>query len=102
MLFETPEFKAGGNLFWPDFWTNAWIEPEVYGMFGVEVPWEGNPKHRVTESGQMLVDRCGSPHPPFALARPGPPLPPLSSLPPTHNSKTSFGGWGLGYCRTTS
>ncbi len=56
-LFSDPSFKAAGNLFWPDYWYNAWIDTGMYSMFGFAVPWEGNSQHHTTESGQLLLDR---------------------------------------------
>lgn len=57
-LFQDPAFRSAGNLFWPDYWYNAWIDEGIYSMFKFPVPWEGNGLHHTTESGQLLFDRC--------------------------------------------
>jgi hypothetical protein len=58
VLFEVPEFRTNGFLIWPDFWHNLWMEPAVYRLLNLSVPWEVNPKGFLSaESGQMLVDR---------------------------------------------
>ena len=57
-LFETPEFKKYGNIFWPDYWVSPeLVRPLVAREFGL--PQE--PGGFETESGQVLVDttRCG-------------------------------------------
>jgi hypothetical protein len=58
VLFEVPEFNNNGFLIWPDFWHNLWMEPAVYRLLNLSVPWEVNPKgFLAAESGQMLLDR---------------------------------------------
>lgn len=50
--------RSSGNLFWPDFWYNAWVNASIYEiMAGTEAPWEGKPHHRLVDSGQALFDR---------------------------------------------
>ncbi|GBF93630.1 alpha-glycosyltransferase [Raphidocelis subcapitata] len=57
-LFEGEDFKTAGNLFWPDLWRDAWVDPSIYSRFGLHAPpWEGRPEHRLAESGQLLLDR---------------------------------------------
>jgi hypothetical protein len=34
MLFNSPDFVANGNLFWPDIWQN-WVSPEIYDIIGL-------------------------------------------------------------------
>jgi hypothetical protein len=53
----------------PDFWHDAWIQPAIYPAFGMPVPWEGQPRFRLVDSGQLLLDRC-------VCTQPPPPLPP--------------------------
>ncbi|KAK9833485.1 hypothetical protein WJX84_008284 [Apatococcus fuscideae] len=60
-LFLDPAFRDAGNLFWPDYWYNAWIDESIYSMFGFPVPWDGNGLHHTTESGQLLFDRAAQP-----------------------------------------
>jgi hypothetical protein len=58
VLFEDPEFRNNGFLIWPDFWHNLWMEPAVYRLLNLSVPWEVNPKgFLAAESGQMMLDR---------------------------------------------
>jgi hypothetical protein len=58
VLFEIPEFQENGFLIWPDFWHNLWMEPAVYRLLNLSVPWDVNPKgFLAAESGQMLLDR---------------------------------------------
>ena len=57
-LFQAAAFRDSGNLFWPDYWYNAWIDEGIYTMFGFTVPWHDNGLHHTTESGQLLLDRC--------------------------------------------
>ncbi|KAG2484566.1 hypothetical protein HYH03_016612 [Edaphochlamys debaryana] len=56
-IFEMEEYKQYGNAFWPDFWHSLWTKDDIWHMFGSKAPWEGNPHHRTTESGQVLVNR---------------------------------------------
>ncbi|KIZ03103.1 hypothetical protein MNEG_4853 [Monoraphidium neglectum] len=57
-LFSTTEFQEHGSLFWPDWWHNAWVNPSIYSRFGMpKAPWDGNPSHRLAESGQLMLDR---------------------------------------------
>ncbi len=39
-LFQAAAFVEHGSLFWPDFWHNAWVKPQLYKEFGMTVPWE--------------------------------------------------------------
>lgn len=34
MLFNSPDFLATGNLFWPDIWQN-WVSPDIYDIIGL-------------------------------------------------------------------
>jgi hypothetical protein len=56
-LFESAAFAASGNLLWLDFWTNQWMQPALYSLLGLDVPWEVNPRFRASEAGQLLLDR---------------------------------------------
>ncbi|WIA34715.1 hypothetical protein OEZ86_013026 [Tetradesmus obliquus] len=56
-LFESAEFTTFGNLLWLDFWTNQWMQPGLYSLLGLDVPWEVNPEFRASEAGQLLLDR---------------------------------------------
>jgi hypothetical protein len=43
----------------PDFWRNAWADASIYARFGLaSPPWEGDSRHRLAESGQLLFDRA--------------------------------------------
>ncbi|KAF6260025.1 mannosyltransferase putative-domain-containing protein [Scenedesmus sp. NREL 46B-D3] len=58
VLFGVPEFTSNGFLIWPDFWHNLWMDPAVYRLLNLSVPWEVNPQgFLAAESGQMLLDR---------------------------------------------
>jgi hypothetical protein len=58
VLFAVPEFTSSGFLIWPDFWHNLWMEPAVYRLLNLSVPWEVNPQgFLAAESGQLLLDR---------------------------------------------
>jgi hypothetical protein len=50
-LFESPEFKQTGALFWPDFWRTALDNP-IWNIVGIKPvsEWE-------QESGQLLIDK---------------------------------------------
>jgi hypothetical protein len=56
-LFDTPQFKRTGAVFWPDYHRLA-QERTIWQLCGV--PWRDQPEF---ESGQMLVDksRCWAP-----------------------------------------
>ncbi|KAF6265742.1 mannosyltransferase putative-domain-containing protein [Scenedesmus sp. NREL 46B-D3] len=56
-LFDSAAFAASGNLQWLDFWTNQWMQPALYSLLGLDVPWEANPGFRASEAGQILLDR---------------------------------------------
>uniref|UniRef100_A0A7S0R6P1 Uncharacterized protein n=1 Tax=Chlamydomonas leiostraca TaxID=1034604 RepID=A0A7S0R6P1_9CHLO len=63
-LFDTPQWRAHGNLFWPDFMRGGegilWKPlPGIFRKLGLPVPWEGpgGDAHRTVESGQVLLDR---------------------------------------------
>lgn len=57
-LFDSPSFVKLGNMFWPDFWhSGGWIQKKAYTMFGFAVPWDNNTDHRLTESGEIVLDR---------------------------------------------
>jgi hypothetical protein len=56
-LFNSAAFAASGNLQWLDFWTNQWMQPVLYDLLGLDVPWEVNPGFRASEAGQLLLDR---------------------------------------------
>jgi hypothetical protein len=56
-LFDSPSFAASGNLLWLDFWTNQWMQPALYSLLGLDIPWEANPGFRASEAGQLLLDR---------------------------------------------
>jgi hypothetical protein len=58
VLFSTPAFTNHGFLTWPDFWHNLWMEPAVYRLLNLTVPWEADPQGLAAESGQLLVDRA--------------------------------------------
>lgn len=61
VLFESREYQAGGNLYWPDWWdAQGWLRPAAYTLFGITPPWmlEGGEGFRTAESGQMVLHRC--------------------------------------------
>jgi hypothetical protein len=57
-LFHSDPFVTHGFMTWPDFWHNLWMEPAVYCLLDVPVPWETDPKGLAAESGQLLIDRA--------------------------------------------
>jgi hypothetical protein len=62
-LFESAAFRKHGNVFWPDFWRNAWVDPGIYKRFGAaRPPWEEDGAKggdfRLAESGQLMLDRA--------------------------------------------
>ena len=61
-LFETHEYQAHGNLFWPDFWNAEVgiipITAAAYNLLGLNAPWTSDPRgFATTESGQFLINR---------------------------------------------
>ena len=57
-LFDSMEYRAHGNLFWPDFWTHNFMSPgQAYTFLKLKDPWEKEPNTVTTESGQFLIDR---------------------------------------------
>lgn len=50
-LFETPEYKEQGAIFWPDFWKTA-AENKIFKILDIQCTdtWE-------QESGQIVVDK---------------------------------------------
>ena len=61
MFFDDPGYRATGCLFWPDWWPAAtWVHPVAYQLFGLEAPWQVGPGFMTTESGEIVIDRCGS------------------------------------------
>lgn len=58
VLLNTPAFTNHGFLTWPDFWHNLWMEPAVYHLLNLTVPWEADPQGLAAESGQLLIDRA--------------------------------------------
>ncbi|GBF89872.1 hypothetical protein Rsub_02576 [Raphidocelis subcapitata] len=56
-LFDNPAFLRHGSLFWPDFWTDMWVNTAVYRLLNMPVPWEADPSELAAEAGQVLVDR---------------------------------------------
>lgn len=55
---DAPTRTTRTTPFAPDFWRNAWVDPTVYTRFGMrQPPWEGQPNHRLADSGQVLIDR---------------------------------------------
>ncbi|KDO17667.1 hypothetical protein SPRG_16941 [Saprolegnia parasitica CBS 223.65] len=63
-LFDTPEFKETGAMFWPDFWS---MRKTIFNIHNNSVLWEllGVPFVDMfeQESGQVLVDRTMSAEP---------------------------------------
>ncbi|WIA38847.1 hypothetical protein OEZ86_002124 [Tetradesmus obliquus] len=59
ILFDVPSFKQHGDLFWSDFWWNAWVNSTIYNILGgmQRPPWENKPDFRLVDSGQILFDR---------------------------------------------
>jgi hypothetical protein len=51
--------RQHGDLFWSDFWWNAWVNASIYSVMGgmQKPPWENKPSFRLADSGQMLFDR---------------------------------------------
>jgi len=61
VLFESKEYREGGNLYWPDWWdAQGWLRPAAYSLFGIMPPWlkEGGENFITAESGQMILNRC--------------------------------------------
>ena len=61
VLFNSTEYREGGNLYWPDWWdAQGWLRPAAYSLFGITPPWtvEGGEGFRTAESGQMVLNRC--------------------------------------------
>lgn len=57
-LFDSPDYLASHNLFWPDFWSRNWHNPgPVYELLNLTEPWEAQPDLLTTESGQLLLNR---------------------------------------------
>ena len=56
-LFRAPEYRAGGTLFFSDWWDVVeWVKPEAYTAFGLDFP--GYKMYAlVAESCQVLLDR---------------------------------------------
>ncbi|OQS00814.1 hypothetical protein THRCLA_05854 [Thraustotheca clavata] len=63
-LFDTPEFKETGAIFWPDFWS---MRKTIFNIHNNSVLWEmlGVPFVDMfeQESGQVLIDRTKSAEP---------------------------------------
>ena len=60
VLFDSKEYREGGNLYWPDWWdAQGWLRPAAYTLFGITPPWtvEGGEGFRTAESGQMVLNR---------------------------------------------
>jgi hypothetical protein len=57
-LFHSDPFVTNGFMTWPDFWHDLWMEPAVYRLLDVPVPWETDPQGLAAESGQLLIDRA--------------------------------------------
>ncbi|CAL5224336.1 g7008 [Coccomyxa viridis] len=60
VLFNSTEYREGGNLYWPDWWdAQGWLRPAAYSLFGITPPWtvEGGEGFRTAESGQMVLNR---------------------------------------------
>jgi len=55
-LFTAPQYQQHGNIFWSDPNING-LDPLVYQMFGLPVPWEGHEDFLASESGQILINR---------------------------------------------
>ncbi len=55
-LFAAPQYQQHGNIFWSDPNING-LNPSVYQMFGLPVPWEGREDFLASESGQILINR---------------------------------------------
>ena len=59
-FFTTPQYQQHGNIFWSDPNING-LDPTVYQMFGLQVPWEGREDFLASESGQILINRYQQP-----------------------------------------
>ena len=60
VLFDSKEYREGGNLYWPDWWdAQGWLRPAAYRLFGITPPWTvpGQEVFRTAESGQMVLNR---------------------------------------------
>ncbi len=55
-LFDTPQFREHGAIFWPDYacWT---LKPEVWTIFGMEWMVPRATQEVAFESGQYLIDK---------------------------------------------
>ncbi|KAK9806715.1 hypothetical protein WJX72_000369 [[Myrmecia] bisecta] len=56
-LFEEPEYRASGNMHWPDFHHDVSMNAWAYEVFGFEAPWPHDPTFRTAESGQLMLNR---------------------------------------------
>lgn len=55
-LFDTPQFREHGAIFWPDY--DVWrLKPDIWEIFGID--WMRPHAHteRAFESGQYLIDK---------------------------------------------
>jgi hypothetical protein len=39
-LFDAPDYKRAGSMFWPDFWHDAWTDASLWRSLGVVPPWQ--------------------------------------------------------------
>lgn len=55
-LFDIPQFREHGAVFWPDYacWT---LKPDVWRIFGMEAMLERADRESAFESGQYLIDK---------------------------------------------
>ena len=52
-LWETPEYRRYGSIFWQDFWT-GWVKNEFYGATNISQPGFNV---RDIEAGQFIIDK---------------------------------------------
>lgn len=60
-LFDSAEYQQHGNIFWSDPNING-LDPSVYQMFGLPLPWDGDEAFLASESGQILINRYSQSH----------------------------------------
>jgi len=61
IFFSTASYQQAGNIFWSDPNING-LDPLVYQIFGLPIPWEADEAFLASESGQILLNRYLSNH----------------------------------------
>ena len=55
-LFKSASYLQHGNIFWSDCNINV-LDPFVYEMFELPLPWQDDEAFLAAESGQILINR---------------------------------------------